>query len=294
MSQLNKNLNFKNLTMKITLKLLSLLSFFALISVLPTACEKEPCESVFCQNGGICDDGICDCPVGFSGSICEIEDRCITQNVQCQNGGTCVDGTCNCPEGFIGTNCENFDPAKTQLFLDNGRTPLELFNGGIPLDSLYGKNYAGGIIFFVNTQPEMYPNFTGDGLVCTDEDYGDFDEWGCFEVTGATGREVGAGATNTKLIIEKMCARAPKSAIICDELVLNGFDDWFLPSIDEVDLIYHNLHLKGHNNFLGNIRRYQSSTEHDANNFVLRLFWRDEIANISKISGDDIRPTRAF
>ncbi len=67
-----------------------------------------------------------------------------------------------------------------------------------------------------------------------------------------------------------------------------------LPSIDEVDMIYHNLHLKGHSNFLENIRSYQSSTEHDANNFVLRLFWRDTIVNISKISGDDIRPSRVF
>ena len=227
----------------------------------------------------------------------EEDDPCET--VSCENGGTCVDGACDCPEGYSGTNCQTFDATQVQKLLDSGNhTPLELYNGGISLDDLYGKTYQGGLIFFVNTNPAMYPNFSGDGMVCTAVDYGNFDAWGCYGVTGATGSEVGDGPSNTQAILNTNnngnCSATPASTIICNDLVLEGYDDWFLPSIGEVQLIYDNLHVNGHSNFLGNIRRYQSSTEIDADHFKLKPFYQDTIYNMIKISGDDIRPTRIF
>ena len=73
------------------------------------SCTEDPCENVLCLNGGTCDEGICDCPPGFSGDGCEIEDLCFTQNVTCLNGGTCVNGVCDCAEGYSGDSCENVD-----------------------------------------------------------------------------------------------------------------------------------------------------------------------------------------
>lgn len=32
---------------------------------------KDPCDEVYCQNGGTCDEGVCDCPEGYSGPHCE-------------------------------------------------------------------------------------------------------------------------------------------------------------------------------------------------------------------------------
>ena len=47
---------------------------------------------------------------------------------------------------------------------------------------------------------------------------------------------------------------------ICDELVLNGYSDWYLPSKEELEAIYHNLKKTcGHNIF--NKDNYWSSTE---------------------------------
>jgi hypothetical protein len=45
---------------------------------------------------------------------------------------------------------------------------------------------------------------------------------------------------------------------VCDELAVNGFDDWFLPSLNELSQMYGNLARKG----LGNFARepYWSST----------------------------------
>lgn len=40
-----------------------------------TACNKDECKDVTCQNGGTCSDGKCNCPSGFEGSNCETQSR---------------------------------------------------------------------------------------------------------------------------------------------------------------------------------------------------------------------------
>jgi len=106
---------------------------------------------VICQNGGVCIEGVCDCPEGFSGAKCEIEDLCLTSSIMCQNGGTCEDGLCVCPTGYTGDNCESIDIEQIQFLLDEGLfTPLELIDAGVAVSALYGKVYAQGIIFYID------------------------------------------------------------------------------------------------------------------------------------------------
>ena len=61
--------------------------------------------------------------------------------------------------------------------LDEGETPCDIYDSGLPLDSLYGKTYQGGLIFYLNTS-------TCEGLVAapSDQDYnGNFNRpWGCW------------------------------------------------------------------------------------------------------------------
>lgn len=51
------------------IKLLSVLALFFTV-VLFQSCETDPCENVTCLNDGICLDGTCDCPTGYSGADC--------------------------------------------------------------------------------------------------------------------------------------------------------------------------------------------------------------------------------
>lgn len=37
-----------------------------------SACVKDPCLDLTCQNGGSCSDGFCQCPTGFEGAECDI------------------------------------------------------------------------------------------------------------------------------------------------------------------------------------------------------------------------------
>ena len=217
---------------------------------------KDECDTVVCQNGGSCEEGICACPDGFSGANCETKeddeapDLCL--DITCENGGTCLDGNCDCPKGYIGTNCENFDPTEVQVLLDSGKTPEALLNGGIPLDSLYGKLYEGGFIFYYNET-------NGTGMVAATTENTAV-PWGCSgtEIIAARGAELGDGQANTTAILAS-CTQVGIAAVLCDELVLDGKSDWFLPSKAELNLMYTNLHLKGHGGFAMDI--YWSSTE---------------------------------
>jgi TolB-like protein len=63
---------------------------------------------------------------------------------------------------------------------------------------------------------------------------------------------IGSGKRNTQLIIEKFKQIAGEwdtAAQRADDLVLNGFDDWFLPSRDELDQMYGNLRRRDLGNF---------------------------------------------
>jgi len=64
-------------------------------------------------------------------------------------------------------------------------------------------------------------------------------KWGCpeFSIGGAKARGIGSGAANTRAIIIG-CPSSDTGARIADGLVVGGADDWFLPSIDELDLLY--------------------------------------------------------
>jgi hypothetical protein len=87
--------------------------------------------------------------------------------------------------------------------------------------------------------------------------------WGCqgTDISG-TLSAVGTGSANTALIVAD-CATSGISARICDELILNGYSDWFLPSLDELAQMYTKLAADGLGNFANHT--YWSSTQADAN-----------------------------
>ena len=67
------------------------------------ACKKDLCANINCGTNGHCDDGVCICDSGYSGTHCEVFDSCY--NVSCGVHGHCVSGTCVCDSGWAGQNC---------------------------------------------------------------------------------------------------------------------------------------------------------------------------------------------
>ena len=61
-------------------------------------------------------------------------------------------------------------------------------------------------------------------------------------------RKVGDGKENTKKFMDLFAQKGGginTAPWLCNDLVVNGFDDWYLPSVDELLYIYNNLYLKG-------------------------------------------------
>jgi len=185
-----------------------------------------------------------------------------------------------------------------QDLLDGGQTPTNLFYGGVAMDSLYGKIYAGGFIFYLTPAAET-------GLVAAPPYWNGINApdpivpWGCFPVAlaGADGTAIGTGAQNT-IDIAAGCAQNGIAADTCANLILNGFNDWFLPSKDELNEMYlkvgqgaagPNQNIAGFANDI-----YWSSSEHDSMNSWLQIFTDGTQYFDQKDFWLKTRPVRAF
>lgn len=116
-----------------------------------------------------------------------------------------------------------------------------------------GIPYQGGIIFFLDPTKQH-------GLVCAETDQGSMLKWGCPDkkITGATGTEVGKGSINTAAILAG-CSDFGTAADVCSKLNIEGYTGWFLPSTDEMLLMYTNLKTKGISDF--GSKQYWTSTQ---------------------------------
>lgn len=93
-----------------------------------------------------------------------------------------------------------------------------------------GERFGGGIIFYLDGTGQH-------GLIVTDIDQ-PMGEFGCYGFyIGGTGTEIGTGQANTAILVSS-CPMPGTAARICDDLVHNGYSDWYLPSRDEVVEIY--------------------------------------------------------
>ena len=126
--------------------------------------------------------------------------------------------------------------------------------------------------------------------------------WGAYEVD-VTGTEtgIGTGKRNTEIILEylKETGETGMAAQLCDELTVNGFSDWFLPSLDELNLIYENLFLRNIGGFLDGT--YWSSSQNDNNDEIKDMYaWGQYFADGRRTRGNlkeataNVRAVRAF
>jgi hypothetical protein len=93
-----------------------------------------------------------------------------------------------------------------------------------------GGNYGGGIIFYIDNSGEH-------GLIAATSDFTADATWGCLGFPIGTSSGIGTGQANTTAIVTA-CNTEGIAARLCDNLIYNGYSDWFLPSADEIQQMY--------------------------------------------------------
>jgi len=143
-----------------------------------------------------------------------------------------------------------------------------------------GSRYAGGIVFYIDETCKH-------GLVCAEEIlerviWGN--GYGVRKIETNFGIGNGIGMQNTNNIVEHLSWKYEKGfwsgryqmnfdkpektgARLCRECRINGYDDWYLPTIDELRLIYNNLHKT--NIFRYPNRSYMSSVQSRSKNIFV-------------------------
>ena len=147
-----------------------------------------------------------------------------------------------------------------------------------------GEYLNGGYIFYVDGTGEH-------GLICALSDQSKEAKWGNSPPAGATGRAVGTGYQNTTDIVLG-CPEEGIAARLCYDLEMNGYSDWFLPSIDELLLMYTNLHSKGSGSFDDNF--YWSSTQDKYGSWVVSFYYGSKSNHDREKNSIRTRAVRAF
>ena len=137
---------------------------------------------------------------------------------------------------------------------------------------------GGGVVFYVATSAQWWGTYIEAAPSnWSTSSIGDFRaKWGCAGQSVAAARNwmIGYGKSNTTAIVSS-CSEVGIAARRADDAVINGKSDWFLPSKDELNLMYQNRAALGGIRVDGDNQAYWSSTETDGWSAVGQLFTRD-------------------
>ena len=153
-----------------------------------------------------------------------------------------------------------------------------------------GMNYQGGKVAYILTpsDPGYDPNVQ-HGIIAAVADLPGVVEWGCSEKFIAGRSSLGSGRENTKDIVSG-CNTAETAAKLCSILVQDGYNDWYLPSKDEL------IKLFSQKKVLGGFKEscYWSSTETGKYNACSVIFDSGFQTANDKSTSFNVRPIRSF
>jgi hypothetical protein len=151
---------------------------------------------------------------------------------------------------------------------------------------------AGGFVFYV-TDGGLH------GMEAAPVDQSTGAEWGCSgsAIEGADGTDIGTGADNTNDIIDG-CATQGIAARVAKDYTLNGYGGWYLPSKDELNLMWEILadpDSVNSNNLAGfGTGRYFSSSEKNPGAAWGQRFGNGTGKGIGKDTERYVRAVRVF
>ncbi len=165
----------------------------------------------------------------------------------------------------------------------------------VPLTHTIGDFYQGGVIFYLDATGEH-------GLISAVSDQSFDAVWGCppLIVNGANGEEIGTGAQNTTDIVNGCSSTISGfAAELCENLELNEFNDWFLPSKDELNELYQNRDIVNTTSIENGGAQledaeYWSSSHQNNNSVFVQHFTAGNQFGVSEDELYNVRAVRAF
>lgn len=145
-----------------------------------------------------------------------------------------------------------------------------------------GQEYGGGKVFYVDQTGKH-------GLIALPFDLSPA-PFGCMGTSVSTGAGVGNGPSNTESIATACGPSA--AASICSALDTLGYDDWYLPSLQELKGLDETLGLMGEAQFGSGY--YWTSTENDANTAWTIMMTNVTPVSFNKSTAYTVRPIRSF
>jgi uncharacterized protein YjdB len=177
----------------------------------------------------------------------------------------------------------------TATTLDGGYAAVCKVTVGATDYTLGSAGPAGGLVFY---DAGNYSTYGWRYLECAPSDLSTGIQWynGTY-LSISTGTAIGSGASNTAAIVAAQ-GSGVYAAELCADFTLNGFSGWYLPSYEELHLVYTNLETKS----LGNLAsaNYWTSTQYNANYVQQWAFSSGLSWFADPVTKYYVRPIRSF
>ncbi|NCU28084.1 MAG: DUF1566 domain-containing protein [Candidatus Moranbacteria bacterium] len=141
-----------------------------------------------------------------------------------------------------------------------------------------GDTYAGGKVFYILQAGDPgYDANVQKGFIAptTDQSTGVYWHYVNGLVAGASGSELGTGFANTTAVVNTY-GTENNAAKLCYDLSSNGYDDWYLPSKDELNKLFLNV------NYVGGFSNAEYWTSTEYSGYPSDYAWKQNMANGSQ------------